>query len=175
MALKLAYDRENLLQDMVAALSDVSATVRPCSLCGAVTNTGEDPCRMCRDPARSGEALCVVEDPSDILSIENAGGFNGRYHVLMGRISAMNSKGPWDIRLEKLVQRIDREGFKEVILALGTDMESDSTAAFIHELLRGRKVRITRLASGLPVGSGISYSDPVTLSRAIRGRHDITD
>lgn len=170
MALKLAYHRDGILRDLVAALNEVSATVRSCSRCGAVTVVDADPCRICTDTSRDGSILYVVEDPSDVVAIENTGVIRGRYHVLMGKLSPMDAKGPWDLRLERLLKRIDEEKFGEVILALGTDMASDTTANFIHELLKDRGLKVTRLALGLPVGSGIAYSDPVTLERAIGGR-----
>ncbi|MEI6971406.1 MAG: recombination mediator RecR [bacterium] len=170
MALKLAYNRDSTIRELVGALNEVSASVRSCSRCGAVTLIDADPCRICTDSSRDGSILYVVEDPSDVVAIENTGVVRGRYHVLAGKLSPMDSKGPWDLRLEKLLKRIDEEKFAEVILALGTDMASDTTASFIHELLKDRGLKVTRLALGLPVGSGIAYSDPVTLERAIGGR-----
>lgn len=170
MALRLAYHQDSMLKELVGALNEVSETVRSCSRCGAVTLVGTDPCGICTDSRRDGSILYVVEDPSDVVSIENTGGVRGRYHVLMGKLSPMDGKGPWDLRLERLLKRVDEEKCGEIILALGTDMASDTTANFINELLKSRKVKVTRLALGLPVGSGIAYSDPVTLERAIGGR-----
>ena len=117
--------------------------------------------------------VCVVQSPGDIVAIERTGSYKGRYHALMGIVSPMHGEGPRDIRLQPLLTRIDEEAFQEVILALGTDMESESTASYIAELLKNKKVRITRLASGIPVGSGVGYSDQVTLSRAIKGRQNM--
>lgn len=170
MALKLAYHQDGMLKELVGALNEVGATIRSCSRCGAVTVVDADPCRLCTDSSRDSSILYVVEDPSDVTAIENTGGVRGRYHVLMGRLSPMDGTGPWDLRLERLLKRVDEEKFGEIILALGTDMASDTTANFIHELLKSRNVKVTRLALGLPVGSGIAYSDPVTLERAIGGR-----
>ena len=170
MALKLAYHQDTLLRALAGALNEVSATVRSCSECGAVTVAGMDPCKLCTDTSRDSSMLYVVEDPSDVIAIENTGVVRGRYHVLMGKLSPMDGNGPWDLPLELLLKRIDSNKFAEVILAVGTDMASDTTANFISELLKGRNVKVTRLALGLPVGSGIAYSDPVTLERAITGR-----
>ena len=130
----------------------------------------EEPCRLCAGANRDGTVLCVVEDPGDIAIIERSGGFHGRYHALMGKISPGRGSGPEDLRIDSLLDRLSREKFKEIILALSTDVEGDSTASYIIELLKDKNVRLSRLASGLPAGSGIGYSDPVTLARAIKGR-----
>ena len=170
MALGLVGNRENLARELIAALEEVAATVRLCSRCGAVTTSDRDPCGICTDSTRDAAMLCVVEEPSDVMAIEASGAMRGRYHVLGGRLSPMRGKGPWDLALQRLLERLDAEGYREVVLALGTDMDSDATSHFIFELLKGRSVNVTRLAVGLPTGSGIAYSYPVTLSRAIRGR-----
>jgi recombination protein RecR len=115
----------------------------------------------------------VVEDPSDILAIERSGSYRGRYHVLMGKVSPMHGESPEDLRLESLFKRIDDERYQEVVVALGMDVESDATASYINECLRNRGVRVTRLAVGIPAGSGIMYSDPVTLARAMKGRQSV--
>jgi recombination protein RecR len=173
MALKVCRDTGGLARDLVAALQGVQATVAVCSLCGNITLKEEDPCRLCKDPRRDARMICVVEDPSDILILERAGEYRGRYHALMGRLSPMKGEGVQDLRVDALLQRIDRENIEEVILALGSDVESDATAAFLQHSLTSRKVRVTRLAFGIPAGSEIAYSDPVTLSRAIRGRQSV--
>lgn len=170
MALKLARDPGGLVRELIAALQDVNARVRMCSLCGSLALSGEDPCSLCKDPRRDGHSLCVVEDVGDILLIERTGEFRGRYHALMGKISPMQGEGPKDLRLESLLKRVEKEGIQEIILALGSDVESDATAAFIRHALGTRKVKVTRLAFGLPAGSEIAYSDPITLARAIEGR-----
>ena len=172
-AVKLAYGDDELRAELISALQEVSAKVRKCSRCGAVTTVEQDPCKLCTDVTRDGSVLCVVEEPSDVIAVERSGAIRGRYHVLMGKISPMNGKGPWDLRLKDLLERLEKEPIKEVILALSTDVESDATAGFIHELLKDRGVTVTRLAFGLPVGSGVAYSDPVTLQRAIRGRQGV--
>jgi recombination protein RecR len=172
-AFRLVSRQSGLVDELIAALKHAGARVKTCSRCGVVTTTDRDPCRFCTDPARDQTALYVVEDPSDVYAIERAGGIRGRYHVLMGKISPMSGEGPSDLRLESLLERIDQESCTEVILALNTDVESDATASFIRELLKDRDVKVTRLALGLPVGSGIAYSDPVTLGRAISGRQDV--
>jgi recombination protein RecR len=112
----------------------------------------------------------VVQNPNDIVAIERTGSYKGRYHALMGILSPMHGEGPRDLHLQPLLRRIEEEGFQEVILALGTDVESEATASYVAELLKNAKVRLTRLATGIPAGSGIGYSDSITLSRAMKGR-----
>ncbi len=170
MAMRLVRQPDGLLADLILALQDVRRSVKCCSRCGNVTPVEADPCRLCTAPRRDAGVLCVVEDPSDIVSLEASGGYQGRYHALMGKLSPMRGEGPATLRVQALLQRVEDEKFEEVILALSTDVEGDSTAAFLRELLEQKKVRVSRLAFGLPAGSGIAYSDAVTLSRAIKGR-----
>lgn len=173
MAMKLAGEPERLIAPLIAALETTREQVRFCSRCGAVTEAGRNPCRLCTDVARDGRQLCVVEDPSDVLAIEATGTFRGRYHALMGKISPMRGDGPNDIRLRELVRRVREEGVEEVVLALNTDLESEATAGLVAGLLRERGVKVTRLAYGIPAGSGIRYADAVTLERALAGRQEV--
>jgi recombination protein RecR len=170
MAVKLVQDSGSLLKELKNALADAERNVAVCSLCGSVTVVQENPCRLCADGGRDGGVVCVVEDPGDIAIIERSGGFRGRYHALMGKLSPMRGEGLADLRIKALLDRIAKEKFTEVILALSTDVEGDSTASYLAELFAGRNIRLTRLAFGLPAGSRIMYSDPVTLSRAMQGR-----
>ena len=126
-----------------------------------------------RTGTSSDHALCVVEDPGDIMLIERAGGYRGRYHALMGKISPMKGDGIDDLRVDSLLRRVKEEKFEEVILALNSDVESDATASFLHDALAGVGAKVSRLAFGVPAGSGLMYSDPVTLSRAIQGRTEM--
>jgi recombination protein RecR len=170
-ALRLVRDRgRGTAAEIVAALQALESQVRLCAVCGAMTPADRDPCRICTDARRETRVLCVVEDPSDIASIEGSGGFQGRYHALMGRLSPMRGEGPRQLRVEALVRRIGEDKIEEVILALNTDAESESTAQWLAGKLAALGVRTTRIAYGIPVGSGIAYSDPVTLQRAIAGR-----
>ena len=173
MSLRLARDTTGLVPELIKALSEVNAKVGACSKCGHVTLREEDPCRLCTNPRRDNRVLCVVEDPGDILIIERSGEFHGRYHALMGKISPMKGEGIQKLRIEALLQRIQQEGVEEVILALNSDVESDATASFLAHALSALPVRISRLAFGIPAGSEISYSDPVTLSRALQGRQPV--
>lgn len=170
MALKLARDNNGLLDELTSSLRDVREKICCCSRCGSVTSVDENPCRLCTDPGRDSRVLCVVEDPSDILAIDKSGGFHGRYHAIMGKLAPARGDGPMQLRIDSLLGRVENEKIEEVILALSTDVEGDATASYIAEVLKGRKVKVTRLASGLPSGSGIMYSDALTLAKAIRGR-----
>jgi recombination protein RecR len=169
-ALALLRKPELLLDTLVTALQEARATVCCCTVCGGFTAREQNPCGLCADTSRDGTLLCVVEEPSDIFAIERSGGYRGRYHALMGKLSPARQTGPADLRLRALVERIERGGVKEVLLALSTDMEGDATAGYISELLGPLGVRVTRLAFGLPADSGVGYSDPLTLKRAISGR-----
>ena len=173
MAYRLASDTDGVMRELGQALKEAQENVRLCVQCGSITSVSEMPCRLCTNPARDGTVVCVVQDPSDIVALERTSSYKGRYHALMGIISPMHGEGPRDIRLHALIERVEKEGFKEVIMALGTDVESEATANYLAELLKGRSLRITRLASGIPVGSGVGYSDAVTLSRALKGRQDL--
>lgn len=170
MAYRLAWEPDGLLRELAESLREAQAHVRLCTRCGGITTADEMPCRLCTQDQRDGTLLCVVEDPSDIVALERSGSYKGRYHALLGVLSPMHGEGPRDLRIQALLKRLDTEGFKEVILALGTDVESEATAGYLAELLRNRPVKVTRLAMGLPAGSGIGYSDAVTLARALRGR-----
>lgn len=170
MAMKLARDGGPLIGELVAALRDVETNLTACSQCGSITRKTENPCRLCTDPRRESRLLCVVEDPADIALIERAGAYRGRYHALMGKLSPMRGEGVEDIRVEALLKRVERDGVGEVVLALGSDVESDATASFLKDALVAKRVVVSRLAFGIPAGSELAYSDPVTLARAMEGR-----
>ena len=169
-ALALVRKGDAIMNPLIDALADVRDNVCACGLCGSITTRANNPCRLCSDPKRDVSLLCVVEEAGDILSIERSGAFNGIYHTLHGRISPMAASGPDDIRLAELQRRLEQGVFREVILAIGTDVEGDATAAYISDQLSVYNVTVSRLAFGLPADSGIGYSDPITLKRAINGR-----
>jgi recombination protein RecR len=173
MALRIVRDSGGLLDDLTSALKAAGSVLTACSRCGSLTGRDQDPCELCTGASRDGSLICVVEEPDDIAAIEGSGGYRGRYHALMGKLSPIKGKGPEDLRIRSLVKRIQDEGITEVVLALSTDIEGDSTAHFIAEVLEGKDVKVSRLAFGLPAGSGIRYSDPVTLTRAIKGRQGV--
>jgi len=169
-ALALVGKPEYLADPLISALQEVRDTIVCCEMCGGLTLAAEQPCRLCSDSTRNSFMLCVVEEPADIFAIERAGVFHGCYHALMGKLSPSRRSSPDNLRIKELAQRVANGGIEEVILALSTDMEGDATAAYIVEMLKSHNVKITRLAFGLPADSGIGYSDPVTLKRAINGR-----
>ena len=171
-ALALVREPGRLAEPLMAALKAAHDGVKCCSRCGAFTTSDSDPCDMCSDETRDGSTMCVVEDPADIVSIEASGAFRGRYHTLGGKLSPARRMGPERLRISSLAARVRDEGVKEVLLALSTDMDGDATAGYIAEILKGSGARVTRLAFGLPADSGIAYSDPLTLKRAIVGRRD---
>lgn len=166
-ALALVRERARLMEPLQSSLRAAHDTVRCCSRCGAFTTVDRDPCDVCTDATRDGGVVCVVEEPADIVTVESSGAFRGRYHALGGKLSPARKMGPERLRLAELADRVVREGFGEVLLALSTDMEGDATAGYVAEYLKGTGVKITRLAFGLPADSGIAYSDPLTLKRAI--------
>ena len=169
-ALALVREPARLMEPLVAALKAAQGRVRCCSRCGAFTTVDRDPCDCCADATRDGRTLCVVEEPSDIVSIEASGGFRGRYHALGGKLSPVHHMGPEKLRFAELKDRVVREGVTEVLLAVSTDMDGDATAGYAAEILKGTGAKVTRLAFGLPADSGIAYSDPLTLKRAIANR-----
>ena len=172
-ALALLRKPDTVMDGLIGALREARAEVCCCSLCGGFTARDRDPCALCSDVSRDGTLLCVVEEPSDIFAIERSGGFRGRYHALLGKLSPARQTGPGELRLKALAGRVTVGGeIREVLLALSTDMEGDATAGYIGEMLKGSGVRVTRLAFGLPADSGVGYSDPLTLKRAISGRLD---
>jgi recombination protein RecR len=142
-----------------------------CRECGNVAE-GEL-CRICRDEGRDRTVLCVVEEPKDVATIEKAGVIKGRYHVLGGAISPLDGIGPEDLRTKELLERVERDGVIEVIIATNPNLEGNATAMYVSALLKPAGVRVTRLASGLPVGGDLEYADEVTLSQALEGRREM--
>ena len=159
-----------MMEPLLAALKCAHGSVRCCSKCGSFTTLDRDPCDLCTDATRDASVLCVVEEPADIIPIEASGAFHGRYHALGGKLAPARRIGPEKLRISELATRVEKEGISEVLLALSTDMDGDATAGYVAEVLKGRPVKVTRLAFGLPADSGIAYSDPLTLRRAINNR-----
>ncbi len=156
------------LADVVVAAKE---RITFCRECGNVAE-GEL-CRVCRDPGRDATVLCVVEEPKDAATIERAGIVKGRYHVLGGAISPLDGVGPEDLRVQELLDRVERHGVTEVILATNPNLEGIATAMYVGALLKPLGVKATRLASGLPVGGDLEYADEVTLSQALEGRREL--
>lgn len=170
MAYRLATGPASLTHDLIQALQDLQTRVTCCSLCGNLTLKEKDPCAICTDPQRNAHWLCVVPDAAAIAAIESAGAFQGRYHCLQGKLSPMQGQDVPPQKVAELLERIRREQITEVLLAFDSDVESDATAAYLQAQLASAGVTVTQLAFGLPTGSGLAYSDPVTLARALHGR-----
>lgn len=170
-ALYLVQSEPAQAQRLADAILESRRRIRHCGICGGLTEA--DPCRICADAHRDKGLLCVVEQAVDILSVEKAGAFRGKYHVLGGKISPTNAIGPEDLRIEELEKRLATDGVKEVVLALGTDVEGDATSFYLAQRLKARGARVTRIAHGLPAGSGLEFADELTLTRALEGRRDI--
>ena len=153
---------------LAAVLMEVTDRVRFCRICGNVAE--EDECRICRDPRRDPTVICVVEEPKDVAAIEKIREFRGRYHVLGGAISPIDGIGPEDLRTRELMARLADGGITEVILATDPNLEGEATATYLARLVKPLGVRVTRPASGLPVGGDLEYADEVTLGRAFEGR-----
>jgi recombination protein RecR len=157
-------------QALAAALTEVKERVRFCRECGNLTE--EEVCGICTDARRDRSLICVVEQPVDVISLERTHEFRGLYHVLGGALSPIDGVDPSDLRIDELLGRVDEHGVQEVVLATNPNMTGEATAAYVADRLRGR-VRVTRLASGLPVGGDLEYADEVTLGRALTGRRDM--
>jgi recombination protein RecR len=166
----------SVVQALVRDMREVRERIRPCSICGNYTE--EIPCRICSDSSRDRRSLCVVEEPKDLLSIENTHQYHGLYHVLMGAISPIDGIGPEDLRIDSLLKRVREEEAREVIIATNPTVEGDTTAVYLAGRLRelegeGRRISVTRLALGLPVGGDLEFADRLTLARALEGRRAI--
>jgi recombination protein RecR len=157
-------------QALAAAIGDVKERVRFCAECGNLTE--EERCEICRDERRDRTLVCVVEQPADLVSLERTHEYRGLYHVLGGSLSPIDGVEPEHLRIDELMGRVESNGIQEVVLATNPNMTGEATAAYLADRLRGR-VRVTRLASGLPVGGDLEYADEVTLGRALAGRREM--
>jgi recombination protein RecR len=159
---------------LAAAIAEVRQKIRFCSVCCDLTEA--DPCAICRDARRDGGLVCVVAQPQDVLAIERAGGYHGRYHVLHGVLSPLDGVGPDDLRVAELLRRCGAGGdtqVREAILATSPSVEGEATAVYLAKLLRPLGVRATRIATGVPIGGELEYADQLTLARAIDGRREM--
>ncbi|HXY71364.1 MAG TPA: recombination mediator RecR [Actinomycetota bacterium] len=165
---KAPADDARRLSDAIVAAKE---KVRFCRECFSVAEG--DLCRVCRDPGRDPTVICVVEEPKDQAAVEKAGVVKGRYHVLGGAISPLDGIGPDDLRVQELLDRVGRDGVEEVILATNPNLEGNATAMYVAALLKPIGIKVTRLASGLPVGGDLEYADEVTLGQALEGRREM--
>ena len=153
------------------ALLEVKARVRFCEVCGNVAE--DERCRVCLDPRRSDEVICVVEEPKDVVAIERTREFRGRYHVLGGAINPIENVGPDDLRIKELLTRLYDTNVKEIIMATNPNVEGEATAMYIAKLLKPSGIKVTRIAHGLPIGGDLEYADEVTLAKAMENRREI--
>ena len=156
------------LENFAKQLVELHSRIHQCSECGSYTET--DPCQICTNPLRERNLLCVVEQPQDVQTIENSGEFKGIFHVLGALISPLEGIGPDQLPIGKLLERIKKENVAEVIIATNPTVEGDTTALYIQQILKQTNVKVSRLASGLPVGGDLEYADKLTLARSFRGR-----
>lgn len=161
---------DDVARELSSALGDIRDRVRFCSVCCNLTEA--DPCRLCADPRRDDRVVCVVESVPSLLAVERTGEFRGRYHVLHGVLSPLDGIGPEALHLKELVNRV-AHGVEEIIVATNPSVEGEATALYIQRLMRPLGVKVTRIASGVAVGSDLEYADQVTLSRALAGRREM--
>jgi recombination protein RecR len=165
-ALHLIKRRESLMTPLASALAEAARAIRPCPVCGNLDTI--EPCSICRDPERDGNAICVVEDLADLWALERTGAYRGRYHVLGGTLSALDGIGPEDLTIDQLLARV-RPG-QELILALNATVDGQTTAHYIADRLAGSGVKLSRLAQGVPIGGELDYLDDGTLTAALKTR-----
>ena len=174
-AQRIAFHILQAEPEIAAALVDSIRTVKErvkfCTTCGNVSE--EDECRICRDPRRENSSICVVEESKDVIAIERTREFRGKYHVLGGAISPIDGIGPEQLRIRELMLRLSDSEIKEVILATDPNLEGEATATYLARMIKPLDIKVSRLASGLPVGGDLEYADEVTLGRAFEGRRNV--
>ena len=158
-------------RELAQSIINAKEKVRYCPICGNYTD--REPCAICADEKRSGEVICVVEDPKEVFAMEKLREYRGRYHVLHGAIYPTDGIGPGDIRIKELIERVDAGGVKEVILATNPDVKGEATASYIARILKPKGVRVTRIAHGVPIGGSLEYVDEMTLLKAVEGRREL--
>jgi recombination protein RecR len=165
---------EEVSGQLAEALADFKTKITLCQECFNITSAGRERCGICEDAQRDGAIICVVEEPLDMLALERIGAYKGKYHVLQGVLSPIEGIGPDDLKIKALLERIQRGGVQEVILATNPSMEGEATAQYLQPRLQSLGVRVTRLARGLPVGGDLEYADQNTLLRALSGRQEMS-
>lgn len=170
-ALHLVQTDSAAVRQLADAMLAARERIQFCTSCGALTEAS--PCPICADTRRDGALICLVERAVDILSVEKSGTYRGRFHVLGGRISPLDGVEPEDLRIAELEKRLNHEPIKEIVIALGTDVEGDATSFYLAKRLARPGLRISRIAYGLPAGSGLEFADELTLSRALEGRREM--
>jgi len=172
LALHLVQSDANDAKHLAQLLVQARECIHGCSICGSLTEA--DPCSICTDPRRDAGLICLVEHATDIISVEKPSSFHGKYHVLGGKISPLNGVEAEDLRIAELEKRLQHEPIKEIVIALGTDVEGDATSHYLAKRLARPGLKITRIAHGLPAGSGLEFADEVTLGHAFAGRREMS-
>jgi recombination protein RecR len=172
-ALHIVQADTGSVANLADALLKARERVHLCETCGALTE--KSPCVLCEDARRDSSLICIVERPVDVIALEKSGTFRGRYHVLGGKISPTGGVEPEDLRIAPLEKRLKVEPIKEVVIALGTDVEGDATSFYLAKRLARPGLKVTRIAHGLPAGSGLEFADDITLGRALEGRRELTE
>ena len=170
-ALHIVQAESGVVKHLADAIITARERIQFCTTCGALTE--KSPCAICDDARRDGSLICVVERAVDILSIEKSGTYHGKFHVLGGKISPLDGIEPEDLQIAELEKRLTVEPIKEIVIALGTDVEGDATSNYLAKRLARSGLKVSRIAYGLPAGSGLEYADELTLSRAMEGRREM--
>jgi len=169
LSLHILHAPDHEARTLANNILEVKQRVKLCSTCFSLSD--QEKCHICSNPRRDPATICVVENPTDMVAIERSGAFFGLYHVLGGSLSPMDGIGPDELRIKELFSRIDKSVVTEVIIATGTNVEGESTASYISDNLRKKGIKVTRIASGVPMGGDLQYVDQVTMQRAMEGRH----
>jgi len=172
-ALHLVQTDSAAVKQLAEVMLHAREKIRFCATCGALTE--KSPCSICTDARRDSSLICVVERAVDILSVERSGTYRGKFHVLGGNISPLDGIEPEDLRIAELEKRLTQEPIKEIVIALGTDVEGDATSFYLAKRLARQGLKISRIAYGLPAGSGLEFADELTLSRALEGRREMDE
>lgn len=171
LAMSIIERNKNSVEEFSKALLEVKEKIHPCRRCGNLTE--DDLCSICKDISRDGKTICVIEDVRNLIAIEKSSVYHGSYHILGGLISPSNDIKAEDLSIDKLLDRIDKEGVKEIILAISSTIEGETTSLFLAHLLEEKNVKVSKIASGIPVGSNLEYFDQLTLERALEDRRQI--
>lgn len=173
LAMSIIDEDKKSVEDFSKSLMEVKERIHRCKICGNLTE--EETCKICRDFTRDEEYLCIVEDVRNLIAIEKSGAYRGRYHVLGGLISPSDNITPDKLNIDMLMKRLENENIKEIILAISSTIEGETTILFITNLLKGKNIKISKIAQGIPVGSHLEYFDQLTLERALEDRRDVSE
>jgi recombination protein RecR len=159
------------VENLTLSIRDAKDNLKHCSVCFNITDV--DPCRVCSDESRDKEVLCVVAEPKDMMAIERSGGYNGKYHLLGGLISPLDGISPDNLRIRELLRRLEKNRFREIVLAVSPTTEGEATNIYLGRLIKPLGIKLTRVAYGLPIGADMDYADEATLSKSIEGRREV--